>query len=250
MPSNHNEGGKLIIQFKNKSAFIPTVVQTEHNVTDADMNEEAPSTTLANNNTQDQAQDINYAQNDASSSINQNDHEQQNVNTASNNNQQTVAVNENNSDENEADMINQLTIIEDQNALKKYAGATTETTDNLTDNNAPLLSAGSGDRPVIVVIDAGHGGHDPGATGPNGIHEKNITLAIARDLQYLVDQQKGMHAVMTRDGDYYVGLRDRLAIARKDKGDIFIAIHADCRTSIFWRSNRCFCICIIFTWCK
>jgi N-acetylmuramoyl-L-alanine amidase len=78
-----------------------------------------------------------------------------------------------------------------------------------------------------VVIDAGHGGKDPGTTGPDGAHEKNITLAIADDLERIVNKQPGMHAVMTRDGDYYVGLRQRLMIARKDKGDIFVAIHAD-----------------------
>lgn len=98
--------------------------------------------------------------------------------------------------------------------------------------NTYIPSFGKGNRPVIVVIDAGHGGKDPGASGPLGIHEKNVTLAIANDLKYLVDKQPGMHAVMTRDGDYYVGLRDRLMIARKDKGDIFIAIHADAAPAI------------------
>jgi len=82
-------------------------------------------------------------------------------------------------------------------------------------------------RKFIVVIDAGHGGKDPGATGPSGTHEKNITLAIAKDLQTLVNNQPGMKAVLTRKGDYYVGLRQRLMIARKAKGDVFIAIHAD-----------------------
>jgi len=79
----------------------------------------------------------------------------------------------------------------------------------------------------IVVIDAGHGGNDPGAAGPGGTDEKNITMAIARDLQELVREHHDMKAVMTRKGDYYVGLRQRLAIARKAKGDVFVAIHAD-----------------------
>ncbi|HEV2614860.1 MAG TPA: N-acetylmuramoyl-L-alanine amidase [Gammaproteobacteria bacterium] len=78
-----------------------------------------------------------------------------------------------------------------------------------------------------VVIDAGHGGKDPGTIGPHNVYEKNVTLAIARDLQTLVNQQPNMKTVMTRKGDYYVGLRQRLMIARKEKGDIFIAIHAD-----------------------
>lgn len=78
-----------------------------------------------------------------------------------------------------------------------------------------------------IIIDAGHGGQDPGTIGPNQVYEKNITLAIARDLQTLVNQQPNMQAVLTRKGDYYVGLRQRLMIARKSKGDIFVAIHAD-----------------------
>jgi N-acetylmuramoyl-L-alanine amidase len=93
-------------------------------------------------------------------------------------------------------------------------------------------SATVSDRPVIIVIDPGHGGKDPGATGPMGLHEKTVTLEIAEDLKHLIDKQKGMHAVLTRTGDYYVGLRDRLAIARQDKGDMFIAIHADAAPAI------------------
>lgn len=82
-------------------------------------------------------------------------------------------------------------------------------------------------RNVIVVIDPGHGGKDPGATGLRGTHEKNVVLGISRNLQRLINQQHGMRAVMTRRADYYISLRRRLQIARKDKGDIFIAIHAD-----------------------
>lgn len=78
-----------------------------------------------------------------------------------------------------------------------------------------------------VVIDAGHGGKDPGTIGPNHVLEKNVTLAIAKDLRNLVAANPDMKAVMTRKGDYYVGLRQRLMIARKQKGDIFVAIHAD-----------------------
>lgn len=82
-------------------------------------------------------------------------------------------------------------------------------------------------RNVIVVIDPGHGGKDPGTTGPGGVEEKNVTLAIGKDLDKLVSATPGMTAKMTRTADYYVSLRQRLAIARKDHGDIFIAIHAD-----------------------
>lgn len=82
-------------------------------------------------------------------------------------------------------------------------------------------------RDVIVVLDPGHGGKDPGASGPGHSQEKHITLAIAQKLKQIIDRQPGMRAVLTRTGDYYVGLRERLTIARKYSGDVFVAIHAD-----------------------
>lgn len=82
-------------------------------------------------------------------------------------------------------------------------------------------------RDVIVVIDAGHGGKDPGAMGRDGTQEKEVVLAIAKELQFLISKQPGMQAVMTREGNYYVNLRARLQKARKNKADIFVAIHAD-----------------------
>lgn len=82
-------------------------------------------------------------------------------------------------------------------------------------------------RDVVVVIDPGHGGHDPGAMGPYHSQEKHVTLAIARQLKQIIDRQPGMHAVLTRTGDYYVGLRKRLIIARRANGDVFVSIHAD-----------------------
>lgn len=82
-------------------------------------------------------------------------------------------------------------------------------------------------RDVVVVLDAGHGGKDPGARGPSRSHEKNVVLAITLKLKQLIDRQPGMRAVLTRSGDYYVGLRQRLDIARKYNGDIFVSIHAD-----------------------
>lgn len=85
----------------------------------------------------------------------------------------------------------------------------------------------TGLRDVIVVIDPGHGGKDPGAMGSKKNREKNITLAIAERLRLLINRQAGMHAILTRSGDYYVGLRQRLNIARKANADIFISIHAD-----------------------
>lgn len=82
-------------------------------------------------------------------------------------------------------------------------------------------------RDVIVVLDAGHGGKDPGARGPRNSREKDVVLAITLKLKRLIDRQPGMRAVLTRSGDYYVGLRQRLDIARKYNGDVFVAIHAD-----------------------
>lgn len=82
-------------------------------------------------------------------------------------------------------------------------------------------------RDVIVVLDPGHGGKDPGAIGKNHNFEKKVVLEIALKLKQIIDNQPGMHAVLTRKGDYYVGLRERLNIARKYNADVFISIHAD-----------------------
>ena len=90
-----------------------------------------------------------------------------------------------------------------------------------------IQEAGEG-RDVIVAIDAGHGGDDPGAIGRRmKAKEKHITLSIARKLKKIIDKQPGMRAVLTRDGDYYVGLRKRMKIARKHHADLFVSIHAD-----------------------
>lgn len=78
-----------------------------------------------------------------------------------------------------------------------------------------------------VVVDAGHGGKDTGAIGPSGIAEKNIVLAIAKKLAQKINQQPNMRAVLTRDGDYFVTLRNRLMLARKHEADLFVAVHAD-----------------------
>ena len=82
-------------------------------------------------------------------------------------------------------------------------------------------------RDIVVAIDAGHGGKDPGAHGPRGALEKNVTLAVARKLAALVDQQPGMKAVLTRDGDVYVDLMERFQKARRANADLFVSIHCD-----------------------
>ena len=83
-------------------------------------------------------------------------------------------------------------------------------------------------KDVIVAIDAGHGGKDPGATGTGGTHEKDIVLAIARELKRQMNKVKGLKAVLIRDGDYFVKLKKRRELARdKYNADVFISIHAD-----------------------
>ena len=86
-------------------------------------------------------------------------------------------------------------------------------------------------RDVVIAIDAGHGGVDPGATGSGGTHEKDITLAVARDLKRLIDKQDGMSAVLTRDADFFIPLQERFQKARAAKADLFISIHADAYNS-------------------
>ncbi len=81
--------------------------------------------------------------------------------------------------------------------------------------------------PFIIAIDSGHGGNDPGARGVAGTEEKDVTFQISKKLEAFVNAQQGMRAVMVRTGDYYVGLRERMKIAREAKAELFISIHAD-----------------------
>jgi N-acetylmuramoyl-L-alanine amidase len=82
-------------------------------------------------------------------------------------------------------------------------------------------------RDLIIAIDAGHGGEDPGAIGMHGTREKDVTLAIARALERYIDAEPGMRAVLTRNGDYFVPLRDRMRRARAQQADLFVSIHGD-----------------------
>ncbi len=86
---------------------------------------------------------------------------------------------------------------------------------------------GEGDRDVIIAVDAGHGGQDPGAIGHGGTREKDVTLAIARALAERLNAEPGMHAVLTRDRDEFLELRDRIHRARVARADMFISVHAD-----------------------
>lgn len=82
-------------------------------------------------------------------------------------------------------------------------------------------------RDLIVAIDPGHGGEDPGAIGAKRTREKDVVFAIAKRLKARIDREPGMRAVLTRDGDYYVGLRKRMDIARRHGADLFVSVHAD-----------------------
>ncbi len=97
--------------------------------------------------------------------------------------------------------------------------------DDSPDTIKAILPSSGG--PFIVAIDAGHGGKDPGAIGPGNTYEKTVTLAIARNLANLINNQPGMRAVMTRSKDNFVELDERSAIARRKKARLLISIHAD-----------------------
>lgn len=92
---------------------------------------------------------------------------------------------------------------------------------------APEPQADGAQRKVIVAIDAGHGGEDPGAIGPGGTYEKAVVLAMARSLAQRIDREPGMQAVLIRDGDYFIPLQKRFQKAREAKADLFVSIHAD-----------------------
>jgi N-acetylmuramoyl-L-alanine amidase len=82
-------------------------------------------------------------------------------------------------------------------------------------------------RDIVIAIDAGHGGKDPGSVGPSGTYEKKITLSVSQLLQKKVDATPGMRAVMIRTGDYYIPPNLRPELARRKKADLFVSIHAD-----------------------
>lgn len=100
----------------------------------------------------------------------------------------------------------------------------------VTPTQAPpkLTPVPNGKRDIIIAIDAGHGGEDPGALAPTkGQFEKNVTLAIAKELQRQINAEKGFRGELVRTGDYFIPLRKRTEIARKKGADLFVSIHAD-----------------------
>ena len=102
--------------------------------------------------------------------------------------------------------------------------------DNIKDSEIPAVKSVdqlANRRDIVVAIDAGHGGEDPGALGPKKLYEKKVVLAIAQKLKARLDETPGLQPVMIRDGDYYVSLRGRRDLARKSQADLFVSIHAD-----------------------
>jgi N-acetylmuramoyl-L-alanine amidase len=85
----------------------------------------------------------------------------------------------------------------------------------------------SAKRDIIIAIDAGHGGEDPGALGPKRLREKDVVLAIARELHRLFENDSGFSPTLIRTGDYYISLRGRRELARKRQADLFVSVHAD-----------------------
>ena len=93
---------------------------------------------------------------------------------------------------------------------------------------APVkVAGGDGQRDLVIAIDAGHGGEDPGAIGKAGTREKTVALAIAKELAERINAEPGMRAVLTRTGDYFVKFKDRVGRARTNRADLFVSVHAD-----------------------
>lgn len=115
-----------------------------------------------------------------------------------------------------------------QASTENVTGKTDINTDNIEkekrDNNKQHSNKL---RDIIVAIDAGHGGEDPGATGRKGTKEKHVALRIAKKLKKAIDEQNGFRGVLVRKGDYYLTLRRRMEIARENSADMFISVHAD-----------------------
>jgi N-acetylmuramoyl-L-alanine amidase len=110
------------------------------------------------------------------------------------------------------------------------------------EDNRPSPLAKGTRRPIIIAIDPGHGGEDPGAIGRRGTCEKNVTLAIGRRLKALIDAEPGMRAMLTRDDDYYVALHARVQKARRVQADLFLSIHADAFSTPTARGSSVFAL--------
>lgn len=111
-----------------------------------------------------------------------------------------------------------------------------------TKDNLENKPSTKGLRQITIAIDPGHGGEDPGAIGATGSREKEITLLIAKKLKAKIDEEPGMRALLTRDGDYFIPLHMRVLKARKLQADLFISIHADAFTNPAARGSSVFAL--------
>jgi N-acetylmuramoyl-L-alanine amidase len=115
-----------------------------------------------------------------------------------------------------------------QDALGEFIGKLGKPPAPGTPAPAPTaIAQGKVDRLVVVALDPGHGGEDPGAIGPSGLREKDVVLAIALQLRDRINVLPGMRAMLTRDADFFVPLHDRVRKARRVQADLFVSIHAD-----------------------
>jgi N-acetylmuramoyl-L-alanine amidase len=105
-----------------------------------------------------------------------------------------------------------------------------EASQNTPQETVPNKTKKSG-RQIVIAIDAGHGGEDPGARGANGSHEKDVTLMIAKKLKEKIDSEPNMRGVLTRDSDFFIPLHGRVVKARNMQADLFVSIHADAFTN-------------------
>ncbi|MCX2780314.1 N-acetylmuramoyl-L-alanine amidase [Microbulbifer thermotolerans] len=118
-------------------------------------------------------------------------------------------------------------------ALKRHGGLPDRLVIDLYDrveNEEKTLQQVSRERDILVAIDAGHGGEDPGALGPGGLREKDVVLAIAKKLHSVINAKPGFSARLVRSGDYYIPLRERVKKGRGMRADLFVSIHADAFT--------------------
>ena len=140
--------------------------------------------------------------------------------------------------------------VADQSKEKTPAAAddTLQAQNMSIDENGKAVSSSTPNQPemrartLIIAIDAGHGGEDPGARGKHGSREKNVTLAIARKVKELVDNEPNMRGVLIRNGDYFIPLAERVEKARNVHADLFISIHADAFTKRNARGSSVFAL--------
>lgn len=115
--------------------------------------------------------------------------------------------------------------------LKKHAGKSDRLVVDLYDEKGPAIKTVSkleeGKRDIVIAVDAGHGGEDPGAIGPGLVQEKSVVLAISKQLVEMLNREAGYKAVLVRSADYYIPLYERRDRARKMRADLFVSIHAD-----------------------